>query len=78
MLSVEDVQEILAIPLLGVIPESASVLQASNTGIPVILEPKSDAGLAYGDAVQRFLGTDLPHRHREQERRGLLGRLFAS
>ena len=38
MLSVEDVQEILAIPLLGVIPESKAVLKASNTGTPVTLD----------------------------------------
>ena len=38
MLSVDDIQEILAIPLLGVIPESPSVLQASNSGIPVTLD----------------------------------------
>jgi septum site-determining protein MinD len=76
MLSVEDVQEILSVPLLGVIPESTAVLQASNTGHPVILDAKSDAGQAYADAVGRFLGAELPHRFLEPERRGLLGRLF--
>lgn len=76
MLSVEDINDILAIPLLGVIPESTSVLQASNTGMPVILEEKTDAGRAYGDAVGRFLGAELPHRFIEPERRGLFGRLF--
>ncbi len=45
MLSIEDVEEILAIPLLGVIPESQSVLQASNSGTPVILNTKSRAGV---------------------------------
>src|SRR5690606_41601969 len=44
MLSVEDVQEILALHLLGVIPESKAVLSASNAGTPVILDDKSDAG----------------------------------
>jgi len=76
MLSVEDVQEILSVPLLGVVPESQAVLQASNTGVPVILEEKSDAGQAYADAVSRFLGEELPHRFLEPERRGLLGRIF--
>jgi len=76
MLSVEDVQEILSVPLLGVIPESQAVLQASNTGGPVILEDRSDAGQAYADAVSRFLGEELPHRFLEPERRGLLGRIF--
>ena len=47
MLGVEDVEEILAIRLLGVIPESQAVLKASNQGIPVILDDQSDAGQAY-------------------------------
>ncbi len=76
MLSVDDVKDILAIPLLGVIPESQAVLQASNTGVPVILDEKSDAGRAYEDAVNRFLGEDLPHRFLEVEKRRFLGRLF--
>ena len=62
MLSLTDVNEILAIPLLGVIPESQAVLRASNTGEPVILDEKSDAGQAYSDAVARFLGEEVPHR----------------
>ena len=51
MLSVSDVEDILSIPLLGVIPESQAVLKASNQGIPVIMDDKSDAGQAYSDAV---------------------------
>ncbi|MBW8267910.1 septum site-determining protein MinD [Caldovatus aquaticus] len=76
MLKLEDVQEILAIPLLGVIPESESVLRASNTGTPVILDPESVAGQAYKDAVDRFLGEKVPHRFLEPERKGLFRRLF--
>ncbi|MDM8564940.1 septum site-determining protein MinD [Candidatus Halobeggiatoa sp. HSG11] len=72
MLSVEDVQEILAIPFLGVIPESQSVLQASNSGVPVTLDKKSDAGQAYLDVVARFLGEEPPVR----EKKGFLTRLF--
>lgn len=78
MLSVNDVQEILGIPLLGVIPESQAVLQASNAGIPVILEEKSDAGMAYNDLVARFLGEDRPHRFLTAEKKGLLKRLFGN
>ncbi|MDP5206656.1 septum site-determining protein MinD, partial [Alishewanella sp. SMS9] len=55
MLSVEDVKEILAIELIGVIPESQAVLYASNSGQPVILDKDSDAGQAYLDTVQRLL-----------------------
>lgn len=78
MLSVEDVKEILAIPLLGVIPESQAVLKASNSGNPVILDIESDAGQAYSDAVDRFLGEELPHRFLTNEKKGLLQRLFGS
>ena len=77
MLSVEDVKDILAIPLIGVIPESKSVLKASNTGTPVILDELSDAGMAYGDAIARFLGESKPMRFISTERKGLIRRLFS-
>lgn len=76
MLSMEDILEILAIRLLGVIPESPAVLKASNAGTPIILEEKTDAGQAYGDVVARFLGEDRPHRFLKAEKRGLFNRLF--
>jgi len=76
MLKLEDIQDILSIPLLGVIPESESVLKASNTGTPVIMDNDSNAGQAYADAVARFLGEERPHRFLEAEKRGLFKRLF--
>ncbi len=76
MLSLTDIQEILAIPLLGVIPESKAVLRASNSGTPVILDEESDAGLAYTDAVSRFLGEEVPYRFINEEKKGLFNRLF--
>ncbi len=76
MLSVQDVNEILAIPLIGIIPESKSVLKASNTGTPVILDELSDAGSAYQDAIARFLGEDRPMRFIQSERKGILRRFF--
>jgi len=76
MLKLDDIQEILAITLLGVIPESESVLKASNTGTPVILDAESAAGQAYADAVSRFLGEEKPHRFLEVEKKGLFKRLF--
>ncbi len=76
MLSVADVEEILRIPLLSVIPESPSVLHASNKGEPVILDEESDAGQAYGDAIRRLLGEECPYRFLEEEKKGFLKRLF--
>lgn len=76
MLSVDDVIEILSIPLLGVIPESKSVLNASNKGEPVILFSESTAGQAYSDLVERFLGMELPHRFLEVKPQGFFKKLF--
>jgi septum site-determining protein MinD len=76
MLSVADVEEILSIKLLGVIPESQAVLKASNQGVPVIFDTESDAGQAYSDAVDRLLGADMPHRFLEVQQKSILKRLF--
>ena len=76
MLSVEDVNEILSIPLLGVIPESESVLRASNTGTPIVFDPESPAGRAYVDAVARFLGEQREMRFVKPERRSLFRTLL--
>lgn len=78
MLSVEDVEDILAIKLLGVIPESEAVLKASNQGEPVILNDVSEAGQAYGDAISRLLGETVEHRFLEEEKKGFLKRLLGA
>jgi len=78
MLGVEDVKEILAVTLLGVIPESQAVLKASNQGVPVILDDQSDAGQAYSDAVDRLLGKTVDHRFLDMKKKGLFERLFGS
>src|SRR5690348_7360391 len=76
MLSVEDVKEILSIPLLGVIPESETVLKASNTGTPVVFDEESPAGRAYHDAVARFVGEQREMRFLQPERRSIFRSLF--
>ncbi|AWB67932.1 septum site-determining protein MinD [Saccharobesus litoralis] len=78
MLSVEDVKDILAIPLLGVIPESQAVLKASNLGEPVVLDEQSDAGQAYLDAIARLQGENIDFRFLTAEKKGLLKRIFGS
>jgi septum site-determining protein MinD len=61
MLSIEDVLEILSVPLLGIVPESEDVLRASNIGSPVTLcNPASAPARAYGDAVRRLKGENVP------------------
>lgn len=76
MLSLEDVKDVLSIPVLGVIPESKDVLQASNSGTPVTAYSDTQAGQAYLDAVERFLGQDVPLRFITPEKQSFLKRLF--
>ena len=78
MLSLEDIQDILRIPLIGVIPESESVLTASNQGTPAIYLKGTDVAEAYGDVIDRFLGTERPLRFIEVQKSGFLRRLFGS
>lgn len=76
MLKVEDVLEILSIPLLGIVPESDDVLRASNLGSPVTLNnPASAPARAYQDAIRRLQGETVEMQV-PGERRGLFGKLF--
>jgi septum site-determining protein MinD len=76
MMSVGDVKEILGLDVVGVIPESADVLTASNAGTPVIMNEASVVSHAYQDAVARLLGETLPLRFTEEPRKGFIARLF--
>jgi septum site-determining protein MinD len=77
MMAVEDVLEILSIPLLGIVPESEDVLRASNVGSPVTLSnPASKPARAYLDAARRLRGEALGNIEVPMEKQGLLGRLF--
>jgi septum site-determining protein MinD len=76
MLSVADVLEILSVPLVGIVPECAEVLRASNVGTPIVVsDPSSAAARAYDDAARRLAGEDVPVTI-PGESRHLLGRLF--
>ena len=76
MLSIADVQEILGLDVVGVIPESPEVLQSSNAGVPVILDENSPAGQAYTDAVARILGESRPMRFTTVEKKGFFSKMF--
>ena len=76
MLNIKDVLDILALPLLGIIPESEEVLRASNLGSPVTLnDPTSAPARAYRDAARRLKGQDVPMII-PTDRKGLLDKLF--
>jgi septum site-determining protein MinD len=76
MLKVDDVLEILSIPLLGIIPESMDVLRASNIGAPVTLaDTKSAPAMAYFDAARRLAGEEVAMTV-PGEKRGIFGKIF--
>jgi len=76
MLSIKDIEDILRIQLIGVIPESESVLQASNQGVPSIHLKGSDVAEAYQDVVARYLGEERPLRFTEYVKPSLFRRLL--
>ncbi len=76
MLSVKDVEDILRIKLIGVIPESENVLHASNQGLPAIHLKDTDVAEAYEDVVARYLGEERPMRFIDYEKPGIIKRLF--
>ncbi|WKU19110.1 septum site-determining protein MinD [Advenella alkanexedens] len=76
MLSLQDIEDILRIKLIGVVPESEAVLQASNAGMPAIHLKDTDVAEAYQDIVARYLGEEKPLRFTEYEKPGFLKRLF--
>lgn len=76
MLNIDDVVEILSIPLLGVVPESEDVLRASNLGTPIVLHNSmSGPARAYGSAAQRLCGAEVPM-DIPSDKKSILGRLF--
>jgi septum site-determining protein MinD len=76
MLSLEDIKDILRIKLIGVIPESEAVLQASNQGVPAVHMEGSDVSEAYKDMIARFLGEDKPLRFIDAPKVGFFKRVF--
>ena len=76
MLSITDVEEVLGLKTIGVVPESGDVLNASNKGEPVIMDAESNAGQAYDYAVARLLGEQRPMRFTHLEKKGFFSKLF--
>lgn len=76
MLSLEDINDILRIDLIGVIPESEIVLQASNQGLPAIYMKGSEASESYKDVISRFMGEEKPLRFITPQKQGFFKRIF--
>lgn len=75
MLEYDDIRSMLAIPSIGIIPECESIIRASNSGKPAILEDKNNAAIAYEDAISRFLGEDVPLKFLH-EKKGFFNKVF--
>jgi septum site-determining protein MinD len=74
MLSTEDIVEILAIDLLGIVPEDKQIIISTNSGAPVALDGKSPSGQAFRNIAGRILGQDIPFMPLKGSS-GMLGRL---
>ncbi len=77
MLAIDDILDILSVPLIGIIPESGDVLKASNIGMPVtVAAPECGPAIAYRHAAMRLCGKPVPMQI-PGDRQSLFGRLFA-
>lgn len=75
MLSVEDVLDLLAIQLIGIVPEDENVIVASNRGTPMAFDNNSKAGQAFHNIANRLMGVEIPFV--DLENRGFFQRLFS-
>ncbi|MCA9884172.1 MAG: septum site-determining protein MinD [Anaerolineae bacterium] len=67
MLSADDITDILALDIIGIVPEDEFVIPASNSGVPVTLNEDSKAGLAFQNIARRLLGENVPLMDLEQQ-----------
>jgi septum site-determining protein MinD len=79
MLSPEDVLELLAVELIGMIPEDENIVSSTNRGTPIVLDGKSRAGQAFRNIARRLRGESVPFISMEEESFfGRIGRLIRS
>lgn len=67
MLSAQDITDILAIKIIGIVPEDPTVVPASNSGIPVTLNENSRAGVAFRNISRRLIGENVPFMQLEEQ-----------
>ncbi len=72
MMTIDDVTEILAIDILGVVPDDESIVISTNKGEPAVTIENSKAGIAYRNITKRIMGEDVPLMSLEQEPEGLV------
>lgn len=76
MMGVDDMLEILAVKLLGVVPEDDNIVISTNRGEPAVLDQKSKAGQAYRNIVDRILGKEVPIMQMDVEEDGFFAKLL--
>ncbi len=74
MIDIQDMLDILAIPLIGVVPDDDGIVASANKGEPIIMNEKSKAGQAYSDIVLRIIGEEVPYQSYEKPK-GFFGKL---
>ncbi|MDG0813703.1 MULTISPECIES: septum site-determining protein MinD [Cohnella] len=74
MLEVDDIIQVLAIDLIGIVPDDEDVIKAANQGEPTVMNPNSRAAMAYRNVARRILGETVPLMHLE-EKSGVLRRM---
>ncbi|WP_127588012.1 septum site-determining protein MinD [Paenibacillus koleovorans] len=74
MLDIDEICSVLAIDLLGIVPDDEHVIKAANSGEPTVMNPKSKAAIAYRNIARRMLGDSVPLMQLE-EKAGMLGRV---
>ena len=75
MLSVEDVEEILQIPKVGIIPDEEKMVDFTNKGEPIVLDSNSPSGTALMNIAKRLEGFDVPFNELE-EKKGFFTKIF--
>ena len=76
MMSMDDVAEILSIPLVGIVPDDETIVTSTNRGEPAALNPQSRAGQAFRDIAARLTGEDVPMLSQDEPKDGALRRLL--
>jgi len=75
MLNIDDMTDILAIKLLGIVPDDEKIVISTNRGEPAVLDNDSKAGQAYRNIAQRLLGEEVPYMSMEEEETGFMSML---
>jgi len=74
MLATEDILDVLAIELIGIVPEDEKVTVATNQGVPIALDPRTRAGSAFRNIARRLTGEEVPFENMD-DHDGFFGRI---